>query len=90
MKRKDFLKVSLSEENNVEVVVAKTVRADEKFIKRKIRAFQDDIEDLETELEKRLSTNTELDASTVENIYGRIRTLQNSIELYESFSNKYL
>jgi translation initiation factor 1 (eIF-1/SUI1) len=90
MKRKDFLKVSLSEENNVEVVVAKTVRADEKFIKRKIRAFQDDIEDLETELEKRLSTNTEIDSSTVENIYGRIRTLQTSIELYESFSKKYL
>jgi len=85
-----LLQASLTEQKNVDSVVEKTQKADEKFLKRAKRDLEDTIEELETQLEERLSSSTPLDKSTVENLFQSIVDNKAMLELYKEFEKEYI
>ena len=90
MKRNELLKQNLTEEKNVEVLVADVAEQDRRFLKREKRALEDAIEDLEVELKKRLSAKNPLDKSIVEVTYQAIKEKKELLNLYKSFENEHL
>jgi hypothetical protein len=90
MKRVELLKQSLTEDKNVDLTIEKAVKDDKRFINRSARSIEDQIEDQEAKLEERLSSNTPLDASTIESVFGNIKTLKEKLNLYKEFQEKYL
>lgn len=89
MKRKDLLNVALNKDENSKVLIDNTAKVDIKFLKRAIRNLTDELEDAESEVERRLSSEVQIDNSTVEVAYGKTITLKSKIALYENFLNKY-
>lgn len=89
MKRKDLLNVALNKDENSKVLIDNTAKTDVKFLKRNIRNLTDELEDAESEVERRLSSEVQIDNSTVEVAYGKTITLKSKIALYENFLNKY-
>lgn len=90
MKRKDFLENVLSEEKNVSKTVSATLEADSKFLKRHKRKLEDEIEDAQEALKKRLSENVEIDKSVVENLYADIVNKTALLKMYEDFEIAYI
>lgn len=90
MKRNELLKQNLTEEKNVEVLVSDVAEQDKRFIKREKRALEDQIEDLQVDLKKRLGAKTPLDKSTIEVTYQAIKTAKETLELYKEFEKEYL
>ena len=90
MKRNDLLKQNLTEEKNVEVLVSDVAEQDRRFLKREQRALEDQIEDLQVELKKRLSSKSPLDKSTVEVTYAAIKTAKDKLELYKEFDKEFV
>lgn len=90
MKRNELLKQNLTEEKNVEVLVSDVAEQDRRFLKREQRALEDQIEDLQVELKKRLSSKSPLDKSTVEVTYGAIKTAKDSLKLYKEFQEEFI
>lgn len=90
MKRLELLKASLSEEKNVDTVVATTKKADAKFLVRTKRDLEDKMEDLKEQLESRLSSSQALDKSVVESLFAQISTTKQNLSLYESFEKEYI
>lgn len=90
MKREKLLLASFSDEKNQELLIQEIQAEDSKFINRSIRTLENDIEDLETELKKRLRAQTAIDSNTVEGIYSSILRKEESLNLYKSFKDKYL
>lgn len=89
MKRVEFLKINMCKETDVEVLTKAIVAKDEKFLRRHIRDLKDQVEDLEEDLEKRLSSDVPLDKSTLE-LYRRIINLEEEIAVADSFEIIYL
>ena len=83
--RKKLLKLSLNADKNVESLVTMTLEDDQKFIKRAKRNLEDEIEDLQSDLKKRLSANTPMDKSVVEVTYGQIKEKESLLSLYVDF-----
>lgn len=90
MNRKQLLSSSLSEQKNVDTVIATTLKKDVKAINKAKRDLQDQLEEAEEQLEERLSSDTPLDKSVVEVTYSRIKDLKAALSLYESFEKEYL
>lgn len=90
MKRKNLLETALSEEKNVMTVVENTVKADQKFLKRAKRDLEDEIEDLGAALEMRLSQNTPLDKSVIENTYSNLIAKKELLKTYQDFESEYV
>lgn len=90
MKRKELLLVSFSDEKNQELLIQEIQAEDTKFINRTIQTLENDLEDLETELKKRLKAQTPIDSNTVENLYGGIKKKQLQLDTYKSFKEKFL
>ncbi len=89
MKRKQLLNVSLNKDENSKVLIANTAKTDIKFLNRTVRNLTDELEDAEAEVEKRLSSETAVDSSTVEVVFAKTIALQAKIDLYNSFLKKY-
>lgn len=89
-KRKELLETSMTEEKNVSMVVANTVAADNKFLKRAKRDIEDSIEDLGESLKQRLSQTEAIDKSVVEVQYQQLASLKAKLELYKEFERNYL
>lgn len=87
--RKQLLESAMTEEKNVTAVVATTLARDTKFLKRAKRDLEDAIEDAEESLRLRLSSNTTIDASTVEVTFAKIMELEEQLKLYTSFETTY-
>jgi len=77
-------------ENSVETLVQDVVAKDRKFVKRKIENLERDIEDQNELFEQRLASTEPIDESVVEVHFTKISSLQEKIERYKDFSNKYL
>ena len=90
MKRTDLLKVTLSEEKNVNTVLDNTTKADTKFLKRTKRDLEDKIEDLQEKLQVRLSSTEPLDKAVVENLYNELQTTKSTLDLYKSFEKEFI
>lgn len=90
MNRKQLLELSLNEDKNVENLVDVALSEDKRFIKRAKRNLEDEIEDLQAELRKRLSSNTPVDKSVVEVSYSQIKLKKEMLETYKSFESEYL
>ena len=90
MKRTDLLKVTLSEEKNVNTVLDNTTKADTKFLKRTKRDLEDKIEDLQERLQVRLSSTEPLDKAVVENLYNELQTTKSTLDLYKSFEKEFI
>lgn len=90
MKRTELLKVTLSEEKNVNTVLDNTTKADAKFLKRTKRDLEDKIEDLQEKLQVRLSSTEPLDKSVVENLYNELQTTKSTLDLYKSFEKEFI
>ena len=90
MKRTDLLKVTLSEEKNVNTVLDNTTKADAKFLKRTKRDLEDKIEDLQEKLQVRLSSTEPLDKAVVENLYNELQTTKATLDLYKSFEKEFI
>ena len=90
MKRTDLLKVTLSEEKNVNTVLDNTTKADSKFLKRTKRDLEDKVEDLQEKLQVRLSSTEPLDKAVVENLYNELQTTKSTLDLYKSFEKEFI
>lgn len=90
MKRSELLLASFSDEKNQESLIQEIQAEDSKFIKRSIQNLENELEDLETDLKKRLRAQTPIDSNTVENLYGGIKKKQLQLETYKSFKEKFL
>lgn len=90
MKRTDLLKVTLSEEKNVNTVLDNTTKADAKFLKRTKRDLEDKVEDLQEKLQVRLSSTEPLDKAVVENLYNELQTTKATLDLYKSFEKEFI
>lgn len=90
MKRRNLLEAALTDEKNVNSVVATTIEKDQKFIKRTKRKLEDEIEDDEEQLRQRLESSTPIDHSTVEVMYAGIQDKKAKLKTYEAFEKEYL
>ena len=90
MKRKELLEAGLTEEKNVTTVVTKTIKEDSKFLTRAKRDLEDKIQDLEDQLENRLSSQTALDKSVIESLFNSIKENKTTLELYKEFEKTYI
>lgn len=90
MKRSKLLKVTLSEEKNVNTVLENTTKADGKFLKRAKRDLEDKIEDLQEKLQVRLSSTESLDKAVVENLYNELLNTKATLELYKTFEKEFI
>lgn len=89
MKRATLLQSGLTEEKNVQSVVATTVAKDQKFIKREKRNLEDSIEDDEEQLSQRLQSELPVDKSTIEVLYKGIQEKKERLELYKAFETEF-
>lgn len=90
MNRKQLLESALTENKNVDTVVATTLKKDIKAINKAKRDIEDKIEEAEEQLEDRLSSDTPLDKSVIEVTYFNLNELKATLKLYESFEKEYL
>lgn len=90
MNRKELLELSLNEDKNVINLVDVAISEDKRFIKRTKRNLEDEIEDLQVGLKKRLSSNMPVDGSVVEVTYAKIAEVKERLNLYKSFESEYL
>lgn len=90
MKRSELLLASFSDEKNQELLIQEIQAEDNKFVNRTIQSLENEIEDLESELKKRLRVKTAIDSNTVEGIYGGIKKKQLQLDTYKSFKEKFL
>lgn len=86
MKREQLLNTEETKKTVIDAIIA----GDKKFIKRAIQKVEDDIEDAEEAMRKRLMEETAIDASVVEVMYAGITSLKNKKKLYESFQSEFL
>ena len=89
LKRKEALEHSLIEEKNIKMVVETTLKEDSKFIKREFRTLQDSIEDLESDLIKRMSNKTPIDKSVIEVTYQTLLNKKALLEIYKTFNKEF-
>jgi hypothetical protein len=90
MKRAELLKVTLSEEKNVNTVLENTTKSDAKFLKRTKRDLEDRLEDLSERLQVRLSSTEPLDKAVVENLYNELQNTKSTLSLYQSFEKEFI
>jgi len=90
MKRAELLQQTLTEEKNVDVLVSSVESDDKKFLKRRKRNLEDQIEDLEEELRNRLSSKEPLEQATVEVTYQAIKTKKDVLDLYKQFEKEHI
>lgn len=90
MKREELLKLSLTEDKNVSTIVSNTVKKDTKMITKAKRDLDDQIEELEEELETRLSSSTPLDNAVVVVTFAKLKALKVQSKLYTEFEETYL
>lgn len=88
--RKSLLEASLTEDKNVQTVVATTLAKDTKALKKARRDVEDAIEEAEEALEARLSSGAVLDKAVVENTYSNLKDLKAKLELYTEFEAEFL
>lgn len=86
MNRKELLIEAKEGKTNA---VSEILEMDSTFLKRTIRTLNDQIEDKERELTRRMRADEPIDASVVEVLYGSLSTLKAKIELYEAFQKQY-
>ncbi len=89
MKRKEALENSLVEDKNIKNLVESTLKEDAKFIKREFRSLQDSIEDLESDLIKRMSSTTPIDKSVIEVLYQTLTNKKLLLETYKAFNKEF-
>jgi len=90
MNRKQLLESAMTEEKNVNAVVASTLKKDSKFLTKAKRDLEDKLDDVEESIEERLSSNLPLDRSVVEALFAERESLKASIELYEKFEKEFI
>jgi hypothetical protein len=89
MTREELLKTGLVEEKNVTTIITNILAKDAKFLKRAKRDLEDQLDEASDKLEERLTSNIPIDASTVLSVYGKIKELEEQLELYASFKDTY-
>lgn len=87
--RRQLLNVSLNTENNLEAVISDIEKKDLKFLERKLLKLENELEDAEEALEKRLATQEVIDESVVESLFGTMVELETRIQMYECFRDYY-
>lgn len=87
--RKQLLETSLTEEKNVNTLITATLAKDLKFLKKAKRDLEDTLEDTKEALEERLSSNTLIDKSVVEVLYAKLKTTQETLDLYKAFEKEF-
>lgn len=90
MNRKALLQAGLTENKNVETLVASTLKQDKKILAKAVRDLDDSIEETEEALEERLTSNVALDKSVVEVTYKKLQDLKATKALYEAFTKEFL
>ena len=90
MNRKSLLESSLTEDKNVNSVVATTLAKDAKALKKAKRDLEDALEDAEDALKERLSSNIPIDKSVVEVSFLNIKELREVIALYKEFEKEFI
>jgi hypothetical protein len=90
MKRQELLQLRLNEDKQLETQITQTLKDDKKFIRRAKRDLEDSIEDLEAELQKRLSSEVALDKSIVEVHFTQLLAKKELLNTYEQFEKNYL
>jgi len=90
MNRKQLLESSITEQKNVDTVIAITLKKDAKTINKAKRDLEDQLEEAEEALEERLSSDVPLDKSVVEVTYSKIKDLKASLALYKEFEKEFL
>ena len=88
--RKELLKVSLNADKNVDSIVEALIAKDKKFIKRSKNALEVEIEDIEDNIEARLSSGDPIDKALIEVTYRELKDKKETLELYKSFKEDYL
>lgn len=88
-RRQQLLRKALNENEGINLVLENSLKADNKFLKRAIRDLKDKIEDLEEGLENRLSQETPIDKSVIENTYASILSTKELLGIYEDFQKTY-
>lgn len=87
--RKQLLNTALNKENNLESLISEITKKDLKFLERKLTALQNEYDDAEEELEKRLSQGDVIDDSVVTNLFGAMADIGDKINLYTQFGHYY-
>lgn len=59
-------------------------------MKRAKRDLEDEVEDLEEALRSRLSSETPIDKSVIENTYSSLKAKKATLKLYNQFEEEYL
>lgn len=90
MSRFSLLTSLFESKDNKEVRIREIIKADEKFLKRRIQEIGNELEDLEEALTSRLQSELVIDKSTVENDYQSIIIKRNLLELYKEFQKEFL
>ena len=89
MSRISLLKVALNKEDykgQAEAMLAK----DKKFIKRSINEIVSKIDEIEGNIEERLSSGEPIDKALVTSTYAELVKLRNEKELWEAFETEYI
>lgn len=92
MNRQELLKKTIVGEKDgqwVDAQIKSIEKTDRKFLKRKIEELEQKIEDNDDRLEERLTQDTPIDESVVENIYGEGIKLKEKLKLYKNFNKLY-
>lgn len=89
MKRLELLNDSLGEKKDVQVLSKAVLSEDKKFMRRHIRDLEETVEDLESSLKARLSSDVPLDKSVLE-LYSQLDSAQDRLETAEYFMDSYL
>lgn len=87
--RKQLLNTALNTENNLEALISDITKKDLKFLDRKLTALQNQYDDAEEELEKRLSQGEVIDDSVVTSLFGKMADIGDQINLYTQFEHYY-
>ncbi|MFT6125793.1 MAG: hypothetical protein ACJAVA_000234 [Flavobacteriaceae bacterium] len=90
MSRKKLLELSLNEDKNVKSLVEAVITKDKKFITRAINDLEREIEDIEEDIEKRLSSGAPIDVALIEVTYRGLMDKEETLGLYKEFEDEYL
>lgn len=81
--------VLVNSEDQVASKIQLIIKKDEKFLEREIFKIEQHLEDAYSDLEDRLSLEEVIDNSVVESLWGNIKTLEEKLNLYKTFSDYY-
>lgn len=91
MKREELLTSSMGKEaGSIEVKLSEIKEQDTKYLSRTLQQLENELEDAESEMKKRLKAEATIDMSVVFVQYAGIKDIKNKISLLKEFKEKYI